>query len=114
MTHYSVYNFAFGVFTLCVSYWLVGTRNRRRNLLIAARVALLLTVLYYPWDFFAIRLGVWTYPKHPGLRVHGVPLNDLIFIWLCSYLTCAVLIATDRWRSRSEGHGNPEGEETSS
>ena len=108
MTHYSVYNLLFAVFAFSVSHWLAGAWDRRRNLLTAARVALLLTVLYYPWDFFAIRLGVWKYPKHPGLIIHDVPLNDLIFIWLCSYLTCALLIAADRWRSRGLGYGNAE------
>jgi len=111
MTHYSVYNLVFAVFTLSLSYWLAGVRNKRRNLLSAARIALLLTVLYYPWDFFAIRLGVWKYPKHPGLKIHEVPLNDLIFIWLCSYLTCVILIAADRWRARSLSHGNAEGKD---
>jgi lycopene cyclase domain-containing protein len=112
MTPYTAYNLAFAAFTLPVSYWLVGLHDRRRKLLLSARIALLLTVLYFPWDFFAIRLGVWTYPNHPGFRVHDVPLNDLIFIWLCSYLTCAVLIAVARWRRR--GHGHSQGEKADS
>lgn len=101
MRLYYLYNLAFAAFTLPVSYWLAGSEDRRRHLLLSARIALLLTVIYYPWDFFAIRLGVWTYPLDPGLRIYEVPLNDLIFIWLCSFLTCCVLTAVDRWRSRS-------------
>lgn len=104
MTPYTAYNLAFAVFTFTISYWLVGPNNRRRKLLLSARISLLLTVLYYPWDFFAIRLGVWRYPNHPGLRIYEVPLNDLIFIWLCSYLTCVVLIAVNRRRSYRYGH----------
>ena len=111
MTPYTAYNLVLAAFTLPISYWLVGASKRRGNLLLSARIALLLTVIYYPWDFFAIRLGVWRYPNHPGLRIYEVPLNDLIFIWLCSFLACNVLIAVDRWRARSQGQRYPEREE---
>lgn len=104
MTAYTAYNLSFAAFTFAFSYWVVGTHNRRHKLSLSARIALLITVLYYPWDFFAIRLAVWRYPIHPGLRIHDVPLNDLIFIWLCSYLTCIVLRAVDSRRPSSHGH----------
>ena len=103
MNPYDVYNVVFAVFTLPVCYWLVGFDVRRRQLMRSARIALLLTMIYYPWDFFAIRLGVWTYPSDPGLRIYQVPLNDLIFIWLCSFLTCCVLIATRNRLDSSQG-----------
>jgi lycopene cyclase domain-containing protein len=104
MRSYDTYNLLFGGFVLTVSYWLVGPKQRTRQLLLAARIALLLTVIYYPWDFFAIRLGVWTYPTDPGVKIYQVPLNDLVFIWLCSFLTCCVLVATQS-RLRMAGHG---------
>jgi lycopene cyclase domain-containing protein len=113
MRPYYLYNMVFAGFALTVSYWLVGRPLRRRQVLLSARIALLLTVIYYPWDFFAIRLGVWTYPKDPGLRIYQVPLNDLIFIWLCSFLTCCVLIAVARWRRSSQGEGYSERKEAS-
>jgi lycopene cyclase domain-containing protein len=69
--------------------------------MISARIALLITVLLYPWDSFAISLGVWTYPNDTGLRIYGVPLNDSIFIWLCSYLACVVLIRIDSRNSKN-------------
>jgi lycopene cyclase domain-containing protein len=93
---YYLYNLLFAAFVLPISYWLVGSELRRRQLRVSARIALLLTVLYYPWDFFAIRMGVWTYPYEPGLRIYQVPFNDLVFIWLCSFLTCCVLFAAQR------------------
>jgi lycopene cyclase domain-containing protein len=99
MTKYTWYNLIFAAFTLPVSYWLAGPNNRRDRILVAARIGLLITVLLYPWDFFAIRLGAWTYPNFIGLRVYGVPLNDSLFIWLCSYLSCLVLIRVDRRNS---------------
>ena len=103
MTPYYVYNFVFAGFTLPVCYWLVGSNLRRRHLTLSARIALLITVIYYPWDFFAIRLGVWMYPADPGVRIYQVPLNDLVFIWLCSFLTCCVLIAARNWLGSSQG-----------
>ena len=114
MSRYYLYNLAFAAFTLPISYWLTGLEGRRRHLLRSARIALLLTMIYYPWDFFAIRLGVWRYPLDPGLRIYEVPLNDLIFIWLCSFLACSVLTAVDRWRSRSQRQGHSEREEAGS
>src|SRR5260370_29032964 len=102
MTTYYLYNLVFAGFVLPVSYWLVGSKLRRRHLLLSARIALLLTVIYYPWDFFAIRLGVWTYPTNPGVKIYQVPLNDLVFIWLCSFLTCCVLSAGRRWRGNQQ------------
>jgi lycopene cyclase domain-containing protein len=96
MTMYSWYILAFAAFTLAVSYWVTGPTGRRRKLLLAARVALLLAVLGYPWDFFAIRLGAWTHPNFTGLRLYGVPVNDSLFTWLFSYLACVVLLRFDR------------------
>lgn len=95
MTNYTLYILGFAAFTFPVSYWIAGPNGRKRNLLLSARIALLLTVLLYPWDFFAIRLEAWSYPNFKGLTVFGVPLNDSFFIWLCSYLACVVIIRFD-------------------
>lgn len=104
MTPYTAFNLALAVFILPISFLLTGSGNRRRQLLLSARVALLVTLIGYPWDFFAIQLGVWKYPGDAGLKIYDVPLNDLIFIWLCTYLTCSFLIASDRWQTGSQGH----------
>lgn len=104
MTMYTFYILGFAAFTLPVSYWIAGRTGRKRNLLISARIALLLTVLLYPWDFFAIRLGAWTYPNFKGLTVFSVPLNDSFFIWLCTYFACVVLIRVDRRKTRNDAY----------
>jgi len=104
MTTYTLYILAFTGFTLPVSYWIAGRHNRKHKLVLSARIALLLTVLIYPWDFFAIRLGAWTYPNFSGLTLYGVPLNDAFFIWLCSYLACVVLITVDGSRRRRQAY----------
>jgi lycopene cyclase domain-containing protein len=109
MTTYTAYNLILAALILPFSYWLAGRADRRRNLLLSARIALILTVLIYPWDFFAIRLGSWTYPDFDGLKIYGVPLDDSLFIWLCSYLSCVVLIRFDN--RRAPDHGNSVGNE---
>ena len=110
MTRYTAYNLILGVIVLVFSAWLLGPGPaRRRGVGAAARVALLLTLMGYPWDFFAIRLGVWSYPQDPGPRLFDVPVNDLVFMWLCTYLTCSVLIAARRGHPGRQG--NPERED---
>jgi len=107
MATFTFYNLIFAMFSLVLSYLILGRRNTK-HLLLAARVALLITVILYPWDFFAIRLGAWSYPAYPGRRLYGVPLNDLVFIWLCSYLACVLLLRFDRRRSQRERHAESE------
>jgi uncharacterized membrane protein YoaT (DUF817 family) len=96
---YTFYNLLLAVVILTFAYWITGRNSR--ILFLAARVALLITLLLYPWDFFAVRLGVWVYPKDPGLTIYGVPFNDSVFIWLCSFLASVVLLEVDR---RSSGN----------
>lgn len=104
MTLYSLYNLVLAAFIFPTSYLLAGRASRRRNLILSARIALLVTLVAYPWDFFAIRVGIWRYPNHPGLRIHDVPLNDLVFIWLCTHLACSFLIAFGGRESNSHRH----------
>lgn len=104
MTIYSVYNLVLATAVLPVAFVLVGPSARFRHLRLSARIGILLVSVSYPWDFFAIHLGVWKYPSDPGLRIYGVPLNDLIFMWLCTYLACSVLIAIDSRNGGSEGY----------
>lgn len=92
MSIYLAYNAALAVVVLPACHFLLPPRTRRAHALVAGRVAVLLTLVAYPWDFFAIQLGTWTYPRDPGPRLYGVPFNDLIFIWLCTYMTCCALL----------------------
>src|SRR4029077_799967 len=103
---YTAYNLAFAAIVLPLSYWLSGPAHRRwRSLSLSARIGALLTLVGYPWDFFAIQLGVWAYPSDPGWRLHSVPLNDVVFMWLCTHLACCVLLAsTDRRQPPDDRH----------
>lgn len=109
MNLYAAYNIGLAAIVLPVSYWLVAARRiRHTDLLLAARVALLVTLISYPWDFFAIRLGVWRYPNHPGPTIYDVPINDLVFIWLCTYFTSVVLRYLDGRQASRERHSKRE------
>ena len=104
MTPYTAYNLGLAILTLPLSYWLAGIRDRRHKLMLCARIAFLVTLIGFPWDFFAIQVGVWRYPSDPGLKIHGVPLNDLVFMWLCTHLACSFLVAINGRQPRGEGH----------
>lgn len=99
MNLYTIYNLGlalFAFFALCLLR--VFTKHWSAPLL-AIRIAFMVTLISYPWDFFAIHMGAWQYPVHPGFKIHDVPANDLVFIWLCSVLTSSLLIAVRRRKS---------------
>jgi len=103
MTTYALYNLGLAGLALLLSTCVRSSLSPLQFAL-AARVGLLTTLFAYPWDFFAIRLGVWRYPRDPGLVVYGVPVNDLIFMWLCTYVA-TVFLTWDRARnSRRKRH----------
>jgi lycopene cyclase domain-containing protein len=104
MSAYTIYNLSIAGLVFPLSFWLVGPQNRRRKLLRSMRIALLMAVIGYPWDFFAITLGVWGYPLGPGPRIYAVPINDLWFISLCTLLACSALTGARRWQPRYERH----------
>lgn len=106
MSDYTLFNVGLGVCVAISSSYLL--RQGRFHLL-AARIGLLLVLIAYPWDFFAIKLSVWTYSA-PGPRLFSVPLNDLIFIFLCTYLTVTVLLYF-RPRGLSKSHSRTQAED---
>jgi lycopene cyclase domain-containing protein len=109
MSAYAGYNLALAAFVFPASYLLAGGQSRRHMLTLASRIAFLLTLLAYPWDFFAIRYRIWRYPVDPGLRIYEVPVNDLIFMWLCTFLACSLLVALRRWESSRQRNSKGEG-----
>lgn len=106
MTPYTIYNLAFAAAALPASWALAG--GRMNSFLLSARVGLLLMLLGYPWDFFAIHSNVWRYVVDPGPRLFDVPINDLAFMWLCSHLCSSVLVAVDRWETLGRRHAKGE------
>jgi lycopene cyclase domain-containing protein len=90
MTPYTIFNAMLGGVLVPLSCWLLG--GRWREIRIAARVAFLMVILAYPWDFFGVQLNVWNYPRNPGTKLYGVPINDSVLIWICTFLTSSVLL----------------------
>lgn len=104
MNTYITYNAVLAAIIVPIGYLLLKSRGRHGDLGAAVRVSVLMTLIGYPWDYFAIQLGVWDHPHDPGFRLHGVPLNDLVFMWLCSFLTCSVLLAARGRHHAGERH----------
>jgi lycopene cyclase domain-containing protein len=109
MNRYTLYNLVLGIVVVGFAFRLLSGPGRRDRVLLAARIALIVTMIGYPWDFFAIHLGVWSYPNAPGPKLYGVPLNDLLFMWECTFLSAATLIVVTGREPRRKRH--PEGED---
>jgi lycopene cyclase domain-containing protein len=110
MKAYTIFNLILSAIILPLGYGLAGKQSRYHTLSVASRISFKMALIAYPWDFFAIRYRVWRYPVDPGLKIYEVPLNDLLFIWICTYLACTLLSAIGRWESARQRH--PEGERT--
>lgn len=91
MTAYGYYNLALAGVVALLVFGIFQRGQPRSQSWRCARIGLLLVACGYPWDFFAIRLGVWRYPHDPGWLIYGVPLNDLVFMWLCTFLATSYL-----------------------
>ena len=101
MTGYTIYNLVLAALILPPIVWLAVRQARWHDLRISTRISFMMAAIAYPWDFFAIHLKVWDYPNDPGPRLYDVPLNDLVFIWICTQLASSVLLAIVR---RQAGH----------
>ncbi len=88
MNRYIVFNVGMLLITILMSIFFVKSK---KQFIICLKVSIIITVIGLPWDFFAIAHGVWTYPEHPGVRLLGVPINDLVFIFLCSFISCSII-----------------------
>lgn len=107
MSRYSLFNISLAIGVLPTCWWLLRSRSQAASWSRVARVATLLVLIAYPWDFFAIQLGVWTYPNDPGPRIYTVPINDLVFIWLCTCLTSSILLTLE---GQSARNSHPKGQ----
>jgi lycopene cyclase domain-containing protein len=86
--------------------WLTHFRllwSQRRTIRTCAVWALILSV---PWDGWAIRTRIWTFPAdtHLGFRIAGLPLEEYLFIVcaaiLISSLTLVLGVRAGRWLTR--------------
>lgn len=96
MNTYTLYNTALAVAVLPIAFLVTNKARRAADLFMAVRISVLLALIAYPWDFFAIRLHAWRYSLDPGVTLYSVPLNDLAFMWICTMLTSSVFLAIGR------------------
>jgi lycopene cyclase domain-containing protein len=99
MTGYTIFNLLLAALILPAMVWLAAREGRWGDLRISTRISFMMVALAYPWDFFAIHLNVWAYPTDPGPKLYDVPVNDLVFIWICTQLASGVLLAIVRRQS---------------
>jgi hypothetical protein len=111
MSRYTIFNLVLAAILIPTSIYLLNQASCLRKFKVAHRIAAKLALFAYSWDFFAIQLGAWRYPKDPGPKLYGVPLNDLVLIWICSQFSVALFIVIiERQRLRD---GQPERKDAS-
>lgn len=104
MTTYTIFNIVILALLLPLSWIVLPKSARMSGTRMAAKNATLLVIVAYPWDFFAGHLGVWRYPENPGFTLYGVPLNDLILVWVCTHFSCCVLYVVIKRQDGRKSH----------
>lgn len=99
---YLVFNSTLGTLVFLACYCLTPGKAK---LSIAFRAAGIVTLISYPWVFFAIHFKAWTY-NEPGPAIFAVPINDLIFIFLCTVFSVSLFLRLDRSK-RAQTKGKP-------
>lgn len=108
MNRYLALNLCLAALVLPISAWITRGNNAAQDRWLAARVSFLLMCVVFPWDFFSIKLSLWTYANDVGPRIFGVvPLNDSLLTLLCSFFTASIfVVANRRMGDRRESGGD--------
>lgn len=88
MSNYTLFNLVLGFLVLVVCTCLTRKPAFHR---LAGRISVMMVIIAFPWDFFAVTMGVWVY-SDPGPLLFTVPVNDSAFIFICTYLAVIVLL----------------------
>lgn len=86
MSVYVAFNAALLIVAALVLRFVTPPADRVHTL----RTGVFVTVLAFPWDFFAIQTRAWSYPI-PHATVWSVPVNDLVFIFIASVISAGLL-----------------------
>jgi lycopene cyclase domain-containing protein len=73
--------------TVVIAVLMIRTARQLRACLFATALSILIG---YPWNAFAISAGVWA-SRAPGPRLFAVPVNDVVFLALCTLVSCTIL-----------------------
>ena len=90
MTNYALLNLILVFVSVIV---LVLCRNSFFQIIRNAKLALFLVLISFPWDYFAIKLQLWIHPEYPGYKIFEVPINEMIFVFLCTFITFSIFSA---------------------
>ena len=104
MSRYSILNLVLGTILVPASLLLLRHTKCENKFGIAQKIGAKLALFAFPWDFFAIQLGAWRYPNDPGPELYGVPINDLVLIWICSQFSVTVFIVLIERQRLRDGH----------
>jgi|ERR1700724_952554 len=104
MSRYSLFNISITILALTLSALFIRSRVQ---FVVVLRTALTITLLSYPWDFFAIHYRAWSY-EHPGPKLLNVPINDLLFIFSCTLFSASLLTFPGLGRLRAHEQANHE------
>lgn len=85
MTTYTWLNVALAIIALSLGLWHMRSNS---PLFVAIRVGCLGLLIAVPWDFFSLEFGIVHYPD-PGPIVFRIPLNDMVFTFLMTFI-CAL------------------------
>jgi len=108
MANFTLLNLILALVIIPTSLFAIPVSVRSAGSRVAIRNATLVTLMAYPWDFFAVQQGVWRYPEDPGFLLYGVPLNDSALIWVCTFLSASVFYAISRRQNHSHRHTESE------
>lgn len=97
MSKYLLLNLALIAGCLLLAPWLLGSRVQLKA---AAKAALVLTLLAYPWDFMLLHLGAWDH-QYAGPVLFRVPIYDLLFVFISTLL--AGFVFSHRGETRRRG-----------
>jgi lycopene cyclase domain-containing protein len=108
MSDYTLYNLGYAALAVPACIVFLHRKTGWRGVRLCGRLGVLVTAFGYPWDFFGIHFEAWSYPKDPGPLLYGVPVNDLVFMWLCTFLATSFLMRVGNRRTGGQRHSESE------
>jgi hypothetical protein len=93
MNVYTWFNIIIAAALMPASFYAIPASRRLRGTQLSVRSATLMALTAFPWDYFGVQQGAWRYPLNPGLIIYGVPVNDLLLIWVGTHFSCSIFYA---------------------
>lgn len=88
MSNFVILNVIVSLFAIIFS---VAFIKSKKELAAVLKSSIIITLVAYPWDYFAITLGVWVFPEDPGPLLYKVPFNDIWLFFTASIMSTSLL-----------------------